>query len=218
MTDTTATKNTGPAPAELAVLAVLLGLVLMAVVVIGGALLLNSRQPPAGEAAVAPTPTIPTFEVPTAREAYVPALEVAREFDISAELASGAGAWTAGATEDDLLSGRTGWTFHFYLPATQELVTIVVDRGLRTRVVDQEPWPTAPNLLDDRFWQIDSPVITQRLSENCTDVLAQAADENVEIRLSTAATNGRLLWAGQVTQGETTLCTINVDATTGQVR
>src|SRR5262245_32017289 len=77
-----------------------------------------------------PTPSgpQPEFDVPTAREGYPAAVEVARAQDQGAQLTSAAGAWTPTIFRDNLDVGRTGWTYYFYLPTTNSMLWVTVAR------------------------------------------------------------------------------------------
>ena len=199
----------------------LLALMFVTVVVFGalavaGLLMVraSSSQPPAE------SPIQPSYDIPTAREAYVPAVVVARQWDLGAELASAAGAWTPVIDPLQLSSGRTGWTFHFYFPGRGEMATVIVDQVENAWLSDVQPWETPPRLRADEDWQIDSPEAARLLLEQCQAALDAHPDAQVEIRLSTAAANRRLLWQGQVILPDEleTACEVSIDATTGQVR
>ena len=199
------------------VLALTLGVLLIIGLLIGIGLLLfrgkgSGEQVAAGQSAV-------DFDILTAREAYVPAVEVIRQWDAGAQLASVAGAWTPVINQAQLEAGRTGWTFHFYLPDSGQMATVVVDRGGGARVTDTQPWETPPALLSDMNWGVDSPQAISVLLDACGAVLENEPQAEVQARLSLAADNRRLLWQLQVLSAENeALCAVNVDGTTGQVR
>ncbi len=159
-----------------------------------------------------------SYDIPTSREAYVPAVGAVREVDLSAELASAAGAWTPVINRAQLSTGRTGWTFHFYLPTTNEMARVVVDRGGGARVVEVVPWETPPALLEDQGWQVDSSIAAATFLQTCQSTLNSQPDSRVEARLSMAAANKRLVWQIQVIATPTgqALCEVKLDATTGQ--
>jgi hypothetical protein len=189
-------------------------LLLIGAVIVLGVLLLRAF----GQQETAEPPRQPSYDVPTAREAYVHAVQQIREYDLGAQLASGAGAWTPVIDPVYLDAGRTGWTFHFYLPASHEMATVIVDRGGSTRVAEVQPWETPPSLLDDQGWQVDSSQAIGAFLDSCQAALDQP-DVQVQMRLSTAAENQRLMWqAGAVTRENQSVCEVRVDATTGQVR
>ncbi len=162
------------------------------------------------------------YEILTAREAYVPAVELIRQKDAGAQLASGAGAWTPIINSSYLIAGRTGWTFHFYLPATGEMATVIVDRGGSAWIAERVTWETPPDLLDDQNWQVDSAQAMDQFYQVCGPPLEvePVEDAMVQARLSTASSNRGLLW--QVTavslSTEIPFCGVTVDATTGSVR
>jgi hypothetical protein len=157
------------------------------------------------------------FTVPTAREAYPPALERARERDPRAELASAVGVWTPGTPFSQVQSGRTGWTFHFFLPGERAMVSIVANTSQQAELTGERAWLSDPALLDDQFWQLDSSIVGNRFAETCSEAWQANPDARVEFRLSTAATNGRLQWAATLTEGQNDLCSVRVDATSGRV-
>ncbi len=162
----------------------------------------------------------PDFSVPTAREAYVPAVELIRQTDPGAQLASSAGAWTPAISAANLEAGRTGWTFSFFLPSTGEMATVVVDQGHAARLVGLRPWQTPPELLPDTQWRADSPQVMALLLEQCAATAQAAPDVKVEMRLSTAAENRTMLWQARVESEEDPLavCEVVVDGITGLVR
>jgi hypothetical protein len=193
-----------------------LGVVALGVVVILVALTV-SRSRSQGEAQAPPTVSL---DIPTAREAYVPAVEAIRERDVGAQLAVASGAWTPAIDSAELEAGRTGWTFHFYLPASGEMAAVVVDQGGRAYITGVEAWETPPELLDDSLWEVDSPQAMTDLLASCQSVLDENETAGVLLRLSAAAEQRRLLWQTQVVlidDGQV-ICEVNVDATTGQVR
>lgn len=174
-----------------------------------------------GGAAATPPPRPPDFEVPTAREAYVPAVEAIRAIDPLAELAAGTGVWTPLIDSVQLEAGRTGWTFFFYLPNYGEMAQVVVDRGKVAHVVSRIPWQTPPSLLSDQGWLVDSPQAVNRLLEVCREVLNEAGeDAYVQLWLSTAAEHRTLLWLARVVpiSGSQEACEVRVDAVTGVLR
>jgi hypothetical protein len=159
-------------------------------------------------------------EAPTARQAYVPAVELIRETDPAAQLATAVGAWTPTVDRAALRTGRTGWTFYFYLPASQEMGQVVVNRDMEAHLIETQPWLPAPELLSDQRWRTDSPDAAAPLLETCGDALAGTEGASVTIRLTTAAENRTLLWYGQVAApGEDMpVCEVTVDALTGLPR
>ncbi len=166
------------------------------------------------------TPVWTDTSIPTAREAYPPAVEVIRQTDPAAELASGVGAWTPIVNAVQLESGRTGWTFHFYLPTSHQMATVIVDRTNGARVAEVKPWETPPTLLSDQGWQVDSPQAVGRLLEACRTTFESQADSQVQARLSTAADHRTLVWHLRVFSPADPLavCEVNLDATTGLLR
>src|SRR5574341_1905569 len=88
---------------------VLIGIILLAVGLIAvcaiAVILFLSSQPPQQTQTPAGAP--PDLAVPTAREAYPPAVELIRQEDAGAELASAAGAWTPVIAPGNLENGRT---------------------------------------------------------------------------------------------------------------
>jgi len=172
----------------------------------------------------APPPTVAQpqadFEEPTAREAYVPAVELVRQIDPGAMLASSAGIWSAHVNAVQLDAGRTGWTFFFFLPDTTEMARVVVDRGGVARLVDQQPWETPPDVLEDQRWMVDSPAAIEKLLETCGEVVEGQPDASVRARLTMAAENRTILWqmSAQSEADPLEACEVNVDAVTGVIR
>jgi hypothetical protein len=162
----------------------------------------------------------PDAEAPTARQAYVPAVELIRETDPAAQLATAVGAWTPTVDRAALRAGRTGWTFYFYLPDSGEMGQVVVNRDLEAHLLETQPWAAAPELLTDQRWRTDSPDAAGPLLDVCGDALAGTEGASATIRLTTAAENRTLLWYGQVTAPDEVdpVCEVTVDALTGLPR
>lgn len=164
--------------------------------------------------------TPPDAEAPTARQAYIPAVELIRETDPAAQLATAVGAWMPTVDRAALGAGRTGWTFYFYLPASGEMGQVVVSRDMEARLLDTRPWQPAPELLSDQRWRTDSPDAAEPLLAACEDALDETEGASAHIRLTTAASARTLLWYGQVVApGEDEpVCEVTVDALTGLPR
>jgi hypothetical protein len=163
--------------------------------------------------------TTPDATAPTAREALVAAVEMIRETDAGAQVASGAAVWTPRIDTAQMGAGRNGWTFHFYLPASGEMATVLVDGAGRAKLEDSVPWDTPPSLLDPQRWRTDSPEVMQQFVEMCQATLDAAPDAVVEVRVSMAAENRNVLWLAKVDPGlGGTPCEVGVDATTGLLR
>lgn len=166
-----------------------------------------------------PGPT-PDYSIPTAREAYVTAVEAIRAEDPGARLASAAGAWTPPTGSAQVTSGRTGWTFSFYLPATDEMANVVVNRVGAAEVGAAQPWPAVPQLLEDQRWRADSSVALAVFGETCGEALNDAPGAFVEARLSTAQELVAPMWHVALHNAGDPLavCEVRVDATTGTAR
>ena len=159
----------------------------------------------------------PDPDVLTAREAYVAAIEVIRDADPGAVLASAAGAWTPNIVAPNVIGGRTGWTFHFFLPSTSEMAWVLVDRGGGARIDDVQDWETTPSLIDDQGWQVDSGEAVLRAFDRC-DITTVPAEMSLDARLSLAASAGSALWRISVDAPGASPCVVRIDATTGAVR
>lgn len=204
---------------------ILIGIILIAVVLLALCVaaamfvfdLVAQMGRPTGPIAGEPVSDLTT---PTAREAYPTAVELIREEDAGAQLASAAGAWTPVIDRTNLQDGRTGWTFHFYLPATHRMAWVTVSRDLRARISHVEAWETPPGLLDDQGWQIDSPQALQMALGTCSPVLDAYENASVEARLTLAAASRALIWEIRVVIPDNPAggCSAYIDATTGQPR
>jgi hypothetical protein len=173
---------------------------------------------PAAPAGPTATPlATPDPDILTAREAYVAAVEVIRAADPGAILASAAGAWTPNVVAPNVIAGRTGWTFHFFLPATSELATVLVERGGTARIASREAWDDQPSLIDDQGWQVDSGEAVLRALEQC-QVTVIPAELSVKARLTLAASAGSVRWRVSVDEQGQDTCIVLIDATTGAVR
>lgn len=184
------------------------------------AVLLLRLQPYQAQTDQAPAAPV-DYEIPTAREAYVPAVEAIRAIDPQAVLMEGVGVWTPVITTTQLNAGRTGWTFYFYLPDTGEMAQVIVDRGKVARVAGRQPWDTPPDLISDQGWRIDSPEAVRFLQENCQAAFdAAGTDAHVLAQLSAAAGNRTLMWNVRVDSAADTeiACPVTVDAIIGVLR
>jgi hypothetical protein len=204
---------------------VLIGIVIIvvALLLLCGAVVFyfnSSRQSAEPEAPTGTPAPQPDLDVPTARQYYPDAVEAARARDVGAKLASAAGGWTPIIKADNLNSGRTGWTYHFYLPSEKKMLWIAVDRGGEVRTVQEQDWDTPPGLIDDQGWKIDSAEALALAMQTCQATLAADPKATVEARLSLAASERAIVWHIRVTpsdpQGDA--CTVRIDATTGAFR
>jgi hypothetical protein len=159
-------------------------------------------------------------DIPTAREAYVPAVTLIRQQDAGAVLVTAAGAWTPVINRAEMEAGRTGWTFYFYLPSTGEMAAVVANRiGADPRILEVQSWLTPPDVMDDQRWEIDSGWGMSKFLPECQSVLNSQSDSEVQAYLSMAAGNRQMLWQYQVlAPDQNVLCSVNVDASTGQIK
>jgi hypothetical protein len=195
---------------------IVLGVILLAVVCVAVYLLFFQGD----RSGVVQSIPQPELDIPTAREAYVAAVDVVRQTDQGAQLASGVGAWTPTIAQNNLDAGRTGWTFHFYMPTTSTIAWVVVSRGGGARVTRVDDWETPPSLLDDQSWQIDSGQAVLTAMQTCQPTLDAHPDATIEARLSLAAANRALVWRISVTPADPGVspCVVSMDATTGSAR
>jgi len=171
------------------------------------------------QGAAATPPPQPDLDIPTAREAYPAAVKLIREQDPGAELASAAGAWTPNIKIDNLNTGRTGWTFHFYLPISNTFAWVTVDRGGTVHLNQTIEWQTPPTLINDQGWQIDSAEAVSTAVQSCGAAIESDPEATVEARLSLAASNRALLWRITVKPFPSAQpCVVNIDATTGGIK
>lgn len=186
---------------------------IVALVVLGGIVLIAAYflRPPSTPTVVA---TI-SYDIPTAREAYPSAVNLIRSQDVGALLVSVQGAWTPNINMTELLSGRTGWTYFFYLPASNQLASVIADTRTGARIASVKPWQTPPSVLDDRSWVADSSIGMDLFLQKCQGEIHD--DRQVLVTMSTAKENGTLLWQRQViTPDRQVVCEADTDARTGQ--
>ena len=186
---------------------------LVFLVILGGIMLAAAFifRPPSTPAVV---PTV-SYNVPTAREAYPAAVDLIRAQDVGAELVSAQGIWTPNIDMALLMSGRTGWTFFFYLPAKGVLASVITDTSTGARIASVKPWQTPPNVNDERSWVADSSIGMDLFIQKCGGEIHD--NREVLVTMSTARELGTLLWQRQViTPDENVVCEADTDARTGQ--
>jgi hypothetical protein len=184
--------------------------VVLGAVVLVGAFFLAPKGP------TAPQPTV-SPDIPTAREAYIPAVTAIREKDGGAVLMAAMGAWTPVVNRAELGAGRTGWTFYFYLPSSAQMAAVVVNRGGGARISEVKAWGTVPDALDELNWQIDSGASINKFTEKCLGSLN--SDASVLATFSTARENNSLMWIYQAVNWDgAVLCEAKVDAQSGAAR
>lgn len=172
--------------------------------------------PPTDDAA--PTSTsAPETDVPTAREAYAIAHEVALGIDDEAQLASAIGAWTPTIHPANLRAGRTGWTFHFYMPSSGAMAWIVVGRGGSAKLETSEAWDSPPSLLAEQTWRLDSGDALAAAFQQCPAPLDPQQTEGIA-QLSLASSNRAIVWDIRLSPGLDPPCRTAIDATTGAIR
>nr|MBN1229018.1 hypothetical protein [Anaerolineae bacterium] len=160
---------------------------------------------------------VPDFSIPTAREAYIPAVELIRQTDAGAQLASAVSIWTPSIDLVQLRAGRNGWAFHFYLPSSGEMATVLVDGEGNARIDKYETWETPPSLIDDLNWRADSSVVADLLVTSCQETIGDFTQASVELWLSMAEENRAALWlVSASTTGESpATCELTINAVTG---
>lgn len=189
----------------------LAGVVCLGLVALGVALFIF---PPGGQQAARQAST----DIPTAREAYAAAVGLARQEDVGALLMTAAGAWFPVIDQAQLEAGRTGWTFYFYLPASQKMLAVVVDRVATPYIASTTRWDTPPDLLPEEAWkpEYDSGIKMPAFLSKCRGDLNAAPDRVVQAHLSTARDANRLLWIYQVMGPDlAVICEAKYDASTG---
>lgn len=195
------------------------GVTLSIIVLVAGIMIMNVAFENRREAIDqnAPAPPQPSFEVPTAREAYPAAVALIRDEDPGAQLASAAGGWYPGVHPVYIESGRTGWTYFFFLPATNQMAEVVVDQGNIARLVTTVDWETPPDLLDDRLWNADSALAMPLFLSICQEEMT--GDSSVVARLSAARENTYLNWHIELFDADNdSVCKVDVDAASGSLR
>jgi hypothetical protein len=166
------------------------------------------------------------YDTPTALEAYPVAREVALQWADDAQLASIAGAWTQPIDMAELNAGRTSWSFFFYSRARGEVATVVgtqTGSQLNAEFISAMSYPAEATLLSDVGWVFDSGDAVRTLLENGGAEFMSGREDQVAVnlRLSTAASNGRILWIASVIYGNDPSLpsiVVEVDATSGEVQ
>lgn len=171
-------------------------------------------------------PTEMVHNAPTAMEAYPVAREVALAWADDAQLASAAGTWTRPIEMGSLNAGRTSWSFYFYSRTQAEVATVVATQEgdqIGAQFISTIPFPSEATLLSDVGWVFDSGDAVRILMENGGAEFVSGREESiaVNLRLSTAASNGRILWMASVIHGSDpslSSIVVEVDATSGEVQ
>lgn len=152
-----------------------------------------SGKPPS---APGPPPQAPGMV--TAREAYLLAERVGKDWRADAVLASATAAWYRPAPEE-LLQGKTTWAFYFSspsLPSTPKatLFIVAVEGESATGVREtQSQLPFSPTRYSE--WRVDSPhALATFLEKGGRDFLAQHRGADVHVRLSTPQENISPVW------------------------
>jgi len=204
-------KTSGP-PVTLLIIGGLLALMAVACLAVIAVLVFS-------QSAARPSEPVPV-DIPSARDGYPDALKIARQNDLQAVLVSIAGAWTPNISHAALAEGRTGWTYYIFLPATQQMAAIVVDRAGSARIASTQKWQTPPDVLDDQTWAIDSGQGMVPFLQKCDSAISATSGSQVQAWLTTAKTQGgRLAWRYTVmASDESVVCEVAVDAQTGQVK
>lgn len=158
------------------------------------------------------------FSLPTAREGVAAAIEFIREEDPGARLAGGGTVWYPVLNTTQVGTGRNTWTFFFYLPATAEMATVIVDNAGTPSIKEVVDWENPPPLLDAQLWRIDSPEVASHFAANCAEALDNALETSVEFRLVMALEARNVVWVAQTADSSGISCEIAVDAVTGLLR
>jgi hypothetical protein len=166
------------------------------------------------------------YGAPTALDVYPVAREAALQWADDAQLASAAGAWTQPIDMGMLNAGRTSWSFFFYSRSRGEVATVTgmqTGSQLDAEFISAMPYPAETTLLSDVGWVFDSGDAVRILLENGGAEFMSGREDQVAInlRLSTAASNGRILWIGSVIYGadpDLSSIVVEVDATSGEVQ
>ena len=157
----------------------------------------------------------------TAREALIPAAELAAEWREDAALVvASSQRYVAGAQGEETAVQDVEWTFQFYSPSSQRTILVSVIAGQARRVrAGMSPYQL--DAIPDAQWRLDSDQALQLwLDGGGSHLLAQRSEMDVvmQLRMQEAETGPRPVWivVGLLTGGERTF-TVTVDAATGEV-
>ena len=201
-------------------------LALVAAVAIAAVVIVISLTPPSTPRSEAAPEAAATASAPTALEAYPAARDAALQWADDAQLAGAAGAWTPPINTGVMTTGRTSWSFFFYSRSLGGMATVVAtEQGgqIDAQFISSMAFPTETALLSDVGWVIDSNEVVRMLLENGGTAFMSGREDQVAVnlRLSTAASNGRILWIASALHGsDPSLASlvVEVDATTGEVQ
>jgi len=200
-------------------------LALVMAVAIAAVVIVISLTPSSTPRREAP-PEAASTSAPTALEAYPAARDAALQWADDAQLAGAAGAWTPPINTGVMTTGRTSWSFFFYSRSLGGMATVVAtEQGgqIDAQFISSMAFPTETALLSDVGWVIDSNEVVRMLLENGGTAFMSGREDQVAVnlRLSTAASNGRILWIASALHGsDPSLASlvVEVDATTGEVQ
>jgi hypothetical protein len=116
----------------------------------------------------------------TARQAFVPAAELAAQWREDACLAAVSGHWPAMGTQPE---GEIEWAFQFFSPSTHRLALIVV-AGEAARMVRESLSPYTVSTFSAEEWRVDSDEALQAwLDRGGSTVVARRPDTDLAMKL-----------------------------------
>jgi len=189
----------------------LLGLSLILLVVVVGVVILDRLIQPTS---LTPEASLPGIQL-TARQAFLPAAELAGQWQEDARVAAVSAFWPRLGMR---LGGQAEWAFQFFSPSTRRLAIITVADG-RAQMVRESTSPYAVATFSAEEWKVDSDRALQTWWNRGGGTLVSRRPEiDLAMQLRPLDEDSRLVWSvvGS-TAGTETAFTVVVSAADGTV-
>ncbi len=198
----------------------LLGVLLIAVLILGVLLWLSPGIGAAPALPVANVPVAPTpsFARNTALAAFDKARQEAGRWQADAQLVQTSATWTQGAAIEDLSKGVATWDFTFFSPAAASLAVITVIED-DARIMTERSAAQTIVTQDVGQWRLDSPeAVARTLQEGGEAFLRSAGVSTMTASLSTAGSEGHIEWFVSLLSKQTgESFTVRLDASNGDI-
>ena len=197
----------------------LLVVLLIIVMTLAGLFWFRSTQTPAsGQTQTTVIGPPPSYIGQTAIAANSSARTAAETWHADAVLIKSSATWHQGATEEDIRTGRSAWSFTYYSPTQNQVAIISVVEG-QAQVVSETQIDQALSPRPSPDWHIDSPqAIHRMLQEGGERFINSERITTLTMTLSTDNPSGRMEWFISLFGGQTgNSFTVLLDATSGEI-